>query len=90
MPRVRLAGVLVSLAGGARELEVPGSTVGEVLESLASVSRALYERVVGPGGEPRGDIYIAVNDVDIRLLSGLSTRVEDKDTVLILAYLHPG
>jgi len=46
--------------------------------------------VVEPGGRLRPDIYIAVNDVDIRLLSGLATRVEKDDVVLILAYIHPG
>lgn len=90
MPRVKLAGVLVALAGGRSELEIEGATVREVLENLASVSKRLYERVVEPGGRLRPDIYIAVNDVDIRLLSGLATRVEKDDVVLILAYIHPG
>ncbi|AFA38074.1 ThiS family [Pyrobaculum oguniense TE7] len=90
MPRVKLAGVLVALAGGRDEVEVEGSTVKEVLESLSSVSQKLYRRVVGDGGRLRPDIYIAVNDVDIRLLSGLSTQVKKDDVVLILAYIHPG
>jgi len=90
VPRVKLAGVLVALAGGRSELEVEGATVREVLENLASVSKRLYERVVEPGGRLRSDIYIAVNDVDIRLLSGLATKVEKDDVVLILAYIHPG
>jgi len=90
VPRVKLAGVLVALAGGKSELEVEGTTVKEVLENLASMSKRLYERVVELGGKVRPDIYIAVNDVDIRLLSGLATRVEKDDVVLILAYIHPG
>lgn len=78
------------MAGGRAELELEGSTVREILGGLASVSQKLYERVVGPDGRPRADIYIAVNDVDIRLLSGLSTAVKKDDVVLILAYIHPG
>ena len=50
MPRVKLAGVLVALAGGRAELEVEGDTVKEVLRNLASASQKLYERVVGPTG----------------------------------------
>lgn len=90
MVKVKLGGVLVALAGGASELEVEGSTVREVLKNLAAVSQKLYERVVKPDGRLRGDIYIAVNDVDIRLLGGLSTPVKKEDVVLILAYIHPG
>ena len=90
MPKVKLAGVLVALAGGKAELEVEGDTVKEVLRNLAPVSQRLYERVMGPDGRPRADIYIAVNDVDVRLLSGLLTPVKKEDVVLVLAYIHPG
>jgi len=90
VPKVKLAGVLVALAGGKAELEVEGDTVKEVLRNLAPVSQRLYERVMGPDGRPRADIYIAVNDVDVRLLSGLLTPVKKEDVVLVLAYIHPG
>jgi len=90
VPKVKLAGVLVALAGGREEVEVEGNTVKEVLRNLASVSQRLYDRVVGPDGRPRADIYIAVDDVDVRLLSGLLTPVKKDDIILVLAYIHPG
>ncbi|MEZ0319960.1 MAG: MoaD/ThiS family protein [Pyrobaculum sp.] len=90
MPRVKLAGVLVALAGGKDELEVEGTTVKEVLINLATVSKKLRDRVVDPEGRLRPDIYVAVNDVDIRLLQGLLTPVKKEDVVLVLAYIHPG
>ncbi|MFN7105043.1 MAG: MoaD/ThiS family protein [Pyrobaculum sp.] len=90
MAKVRLAGVLVALAGGRDELEVEGETVKDVIKGLASISQKLYQRVVGPDGRPRADIYIAINDVDIRLQSGLLTPVKKDDMVFILAYIHPG
>ena len=90
MPKVKLAGVLVALAGGKDELEVEGATVTDVLFNLAAVSKKLRDRVVDPEGRLRPDIYIAVNDVDIRLLQGLLTPVKKEDVLLILAYIHPG
>lgn len=90
MVKVKLGGVLVALAGGVSEIEVDGTTVRDVLRNLAVVSQRLYERVVKPDGKLRADIYVAVNDVDIRLLNGLSTPVKKEDVVLVLAYIHPG
>ncbi len=90
MARVKLAGVLIPLAGGRTELEVEGKTVGEVLENLAKLSRKLHDRIMSPDGRLKPDIYIAVNDVDVRLLSGLQTPVDDRDLLLLLAYIHPG
>lgn len=90
MARVLLAGVLVALAGGRGELEVPGDTVEEVLRSLADLYPRLRGRIFGEGGRLRPDIYVAVNDVDIRLLDGLRTKVGRDDRVLVLAWIHPG
>ncbi|MEL9991634.1 MAG: MoaD/ThiS family protein [Thermoproteus sp.] len=87
MVKVVLEGVLVNLAGK-RELEVEASTVGELLEKLKEYPK-LYERIKrGRGLSP--DIYIAVNDVDVKLLSGLDTGLKEGDVVLILAYIHGG
>lgn len=89
--RVRFAGVLVSLAGSSEvTVKVPcGSTLRDLLTTLTSGRPKLAERIfrgksIAPG------IYIAVNDVDVRLLNSLSTRLNDGDTVLILSYIHGG
>jgi molybdopterin converting factor small subunit len=86
--RVLLEGVLTYLAGR-RELEVEASTVGELIERLRDFPK-LYERIKGRRDKLSPDIYIAVNDVDIRLLSGLDTPLKEGDVVLILAYIHGG
>lgn len=76
---------------GSRVALVHDNSLHDSLHSLdASASQKLYERVVGPDGRPRADIYIAVNDVDVRLLSGLLTPVKKEDVVFLLAYIHPG
>ncbi|MDT7870674.1 MAG: MoaD/ThiS family protein [Thermoproteus sp.] len=88
MVRVVLEGVLTYLAGR-RELEVEASTVRELVERLREFPK-LYQRVRGKEDGLSPDIYIAVNDVDIRLLSGLDTQLREGDVVLILAYIHGG
>lgn len=89
MVKVILDGVLVYLAGK-RELQVDAGSVRELIERLKDKPK-LYERITrGPRGELAPDIYIAVNDVDIRLLSGLDTPLGPEDVVLIIAYIHGG
>ncbi len=88
--KVKLVGVLRHLAG-TDTINVEASTVREVVERLRSVNEKLYERVWDYS--ERGlapDIYVAVNDIDIRLLDGLNTRVGEEDTVLLLSYIHGG
>ncbi len=88
--KVRLAGVLRHLAG-TDTVSVEATTVRELVEGLRTVNERLYERVWDCSEKDLApDIYIAVNDVDIRLLDGLNTRVGDGDTVLLLSYIHGG
>ncbi|MFB6491234.1 MAG: MoaD/ThiS family protein [Thermoproteus sp. AZ2] len=88
MVKVKLAGVLVNLAGR-NELTVEASTVRELIHALKAYPK-LYARIWDPRGRLMPDIYIAVNDVDVRLLSGLDTSLKPEDVVLILAYIHGG
>ncbi len=88
--KVKLAGVLKHLAGE-DTLMVEASTVREVVERLRSLNAKLYERVWDCSEKDLApDIYVAVNDIDIRLLDGLNTRINDGDTVLLLSYIHGG
>ncbi|WP_054841938.1 MoaD/ThiS family protein [Vulcanisaeta distributa] len=90
--KVKLAGVLRALALGKEYVELNGvTTVRDVIHGLKSINEKLFRRVFDSArGELAPDIYIAVNDVDIRLLKGLDTPIKDGDEVLILAYIHGG
>lgn len=85
-------GVLKALALGKDSVEVDGAnTVLDVIFKLHEVNEKLFKRIYDASrGELMPDIYIAVNDVDIRLIKGLDTPVKDGDEVLILAYIHGG
>jgi len=89
--RVKFAGVLVSFAGSdSIDVEVKcGSTLMELLGQLAQQNPRLRRRLVEDNGLWPG-VYAAVNDVDIRLLNGLETRLKDGDVVLFLSYIHGG
>ncbi|KUO86205.1 MAG: MoaD/ThiS family protein [Caldivirga sp.] len=89
--RVKFAGVLVSFAGSdSIDVEVKcGSTLRELLGQLAQQNPRLRRRLVEDNGLWPG-VYAAVNDVDIRLLNGLETRLKDGDVVLFLSYIHGG
>ena len=89
--RVKFAGVLVSFAGSdSIDVEVKcGSTLRELLGQLAQQNPRLRRRLVEDNGLWPG-VYAAINDVDIRLLNGLETRLKDGDVVLFLSYIHGG
>ena len=52
MPTVRLRAPLSELAGGKRELELDGSTVGEVLQALGGVRWPTFNGVIGTEWKP--------------------------------------
>jgi len=89
--RVKFAGVLVSFAGSdAVDVKVEcGSTLRELLRQLSQQNPRLRRRLV-EDDELWPGVYAAVNDVDIRLLNGLETRLKDGDVVLFLSYIHGG
>jgi molybdopterin synthase subunit MoaD len=90
--RVRLVGVLKALALGKDYLELNNANnVRDVVNGLKSVNDKLFRRVFDAlRNDLMPDIYIAVNNVDIRLLKGLDTPINDNDEVLIIAYIHGG
>ena len=59
-------------AGGNRNVESPGATVREVLESLVATYPALHDRVFDDGELPQF-LNVFVDGSDVRLLDGLDT-----------------
>jgi molybdopterin synthase sulfur carrier subunit len=87
---VRLPAVLRQAAGGSRELEVPGSTVGEVLEHLYAEHPDMRSKLQSQDGELHRFVNLYLNDEDVKLLSWLDTPVEDADTLTILPAMAGG
>jgi len=75
--------------GGEAIVEVPGDTVGEVLEALYDRYSELRERIAQDGGLRRF-VNVYVGGEDIRFLDGLDTPVGDGDEITILPAVAGG
>ena len=87
---VRIPTALRTLTGGAGEVAVEGSTVGEVLKALDSEYRGLADRLFDDGGKLRRFVNVFVADEDIRFLDGLGTPVAEGQTVSIIPAVAGG
>jgi molybdopterin synthase sulfur carrier subunit len=87
---VRIPTALRTLTGGAGEVSVEGSTVGEILKSLDAAHPGLAERIFDDTGALRRFVNVFVADEDIRFLDGLSTPVTEGQAVSIIPAVAGG
>jgi molybdopterin converting factor small subunit len=90
VPTVKIPPVLRAHVGGEATVEAPGSTVGEVLESLTSGHEGLQSQLFDEAGQLNRFVNIYLNDEDVRLLDGLDTAASESDTVVILPAMAGG
>ena len=90
MPVVKVPPVLRPSTGGAKELEASGSSVGEVLQALASAHPATESQLFSEDGELNRYVNVYLNDEDVRVLDGLDTSVGEQDTIVILPAMAGG
>jgi molybdopterin synthase sulfur carrier subunit len=87
---VRIPTQLRTLAGGAAEVSVDGTTVGAVLAALDKAHPGFRGRLFDDGGELRRFVNVFVADEDVRFLGGLDTPVADGTTVSIVPAVAGG
>lgn len=87
---VRLPTVLRAQAGGQSTVEVEGSNVRQVLDSLVAAHPGLATNILDDSGELRKFVNVYVDDEDIRFLDKLDTPVADGDEVAILPAVAGG
>ena len=90
MSVVRIPPVLRANAGGNKQLELSGGTVGEVLEALVQRYPSLAGQLLTPEGELNRFVNVYLNDQDIRYLQERSTPVDARDTLIILPAMAGG
>jgi MoaD family protein len=90
MTAVRIPPVLRAQVGGSKQVEVTGSTVGQVIDALVSLHPSLREQLLTPDGELNRFVNLYVNGRDVRYEQGLETAVSATDTVVLLPAMAGG
>jgi len=87
---VRVPAQLRTLTGGSGEVEVEGSSVGEVLKALDAAHPGFGDRLFDDTGGLRRFVNVFLADEDVRFLQGLATPVTDGATVSIVPAVAGG
>jgi MoaD family protein len=82
--------VLRPSVSGMSEVDIDGSTVGEVLRGLAARYPDTSDQLLSGDGELNRYVNVYVNDEDVRVQNGLDTEVGQTDTVVILPAMAGG
>jgi molybdopterin synthase sulfur carrier subunit len=90
MSKVRIPAQLRTLTGGAGELVIDGSTVGEVLKGLDAAHTGFAERIFDQDGGLRRFVNVFLDEEDVRFLDGLATPVTDGQTISIVPAVAGG
>jgi len=90
MSTVRIPPVLRAQAGGAKTLEMAGSTVGEVLAELVAAHRELRAQLFTDEGKLSRFVNVYVDGQDVRYTGELATAVGERDEVVILPAMAGG
>lgn len=87
---VRIPTPLRKLTGGADEVAIEGTNVGELIENLEAAHPGLKERLCDENGEIRRFVNVYVNDEDVRFMDGRATALKDGDEVSIVPAIAGG
>jgi molybdopterin synthase sulfur carrier subunit len=88
--KVRIPTQLRTLTGGAGEVSVEGSTVGEALKALDAAHEGFADRLFDESGELRRFVNVFLADEDVRFLEGLASPVTDGQTLSIVPAVAGG
>jgi len=90
--RFWIPGPLTSLTGGKSQVDVetPGGTLHEALQSLFAAHPGIRDRVLTEQGEIRQHVNVFVGNTEVRLMSGLATRLVDGAEISILPAISGG
>ncbi len=87
---IRIPTQLRTLTGGAGEVEVEGTTVGEALKALDAAHPGMSDRLFDDSGGLRRFVNVFLADEDVRFLDGLDTPVAEGQTLSVVPAVAGG
>lgn len=90
MSTVWIPPVLRASAGGAKQVDIAGDTIGGVIDALIEAHPSLGSQIRTPEGDLNRFINVYVNGQDIRYLGGEATAVMPSDEVRLLPAMAGG
>jgi molybdopterin converting factor small subunit len=90
MATIRIPPVLRPYVGGEKQLDAQGSSVGQILKSVADEYPDTQAQLFSDDGQLNRYVNVYLNDEDVRVLDGLDTSVGDSDTLVILPAMAGG
>ena len=87
---VRIPTILRTYTNGANEVDVNGSNLAEVLDSLEGSYPGIRGRVVDDQGALRRFVNVYVGDEDVRFVGGLDAPVSDGSKISIIPAVAGG
>ncbi|MFI5200198.1 MAG: ubiquitin-like small modifier protein 1 [Candidatus Limnocylindrales bacterium] len=90
MSTVWIPPVLRASAGGNKQVEVAGDTVGQLIDTLITTHPALASQIRTADGDLNRFINVYLNGQDIRYLGGEATAVLPTDEVRLLPAMAGG
>jgi sulfur-carrier protein len=89
MVTVRIPTPLRTLTGGEEQVQVPGATLREVIETLEKKHPGIRDRLLDDKGVRRF-VNIYVGDEDVRFLDGLETKLSSGTEISIVPAIAGG
>jgi molybdopterin converting factor small subunit len=90
MSTVWIPQVLRSSVGGAKQIDLEGGSIREVVDALVAQHPSLRDQLLTPEGDLNRFVNVYVNGQDVRYLQGLDTPVEARDEVRLLPAMAGG
>jgi molybdopterin synthase sulfur carrier subunit len=82
--------VLRAQTGGKKNIELAGSSVGELVQALTAAYPSLRGQLLTEEGDLNRFVNVFVNGQDVRYLDGLATPVAERDEVRLLPAMAGG
>jgi molybdopterin synthase sulfur carrier subunit len=90
MAQFRIPGPMRRLSDGQVTVDVDASDLASAIEALNARYPGFRDRLLDEDGELRQFVNVYLNDEDVRLGSGLSEKVGDKDEISIVPAVAGG